>query len=126
MKEQDLIIITNEIKTKIALLEKMRSVVKERGDNKADAIALYDRTLAINIIKLKNMQKGETIDFEGIEIKAPLPTTIIEKIAKGLSYNEKLNMEKADAEYKSAITNINTVQAELNALQSIYRHLDSA
>jgi len=122
----DVITVSDEIQKKIKLLERMRKEVLERGQHKAEAIAEYEKCLTIDIVKLKNMQKGETIDFEGIQIKAPLPITIIEKIAKGMCYKEKLSMEQADASYKSVITNINTVQAELSALQSLNRFLDKA
>ena len=52
-----------------------------------------------------------------------LPATIIEKTAKGICWQARLDMEKADALYKSLISNIDSVQAELNGFQSINRHL---
>jgi len=48
----------------------------------------------------------------------------MEKIAKGICYQEKLNMELAEAQYKNAIVGMSAIQAELNGFQSIYRHLE--
>ena len=115
----DIINISNEIEKKIKLLEKMRVEIKERAENKAKTIAEYDKQLAVTIIKLKNNNIGE---WEGEEL-IKLPATIIEKTAKGICWQARLDMEKADALYKSLISNINSVQAELNGYQSINRHL---
>ena len=115
----DVINISNEIEKKIKLLEKMRVEIRERAEARANAIAEYDKQLAITIIKLKN----NNIDkWEGEEL-IKLPATIIEKTAKGICWQARLDMEKADALYKSLISNINSVQAELNGYQSINRHL---
>ena len=117
---EELLQISKEIKTKIELLESMRKVVKDRGDKKAIAISEYEKIIAITIIELKN---GIEKELDGRVIKNP-PITIIDKIAKGICYKEKHEMEKYAAMYKSAIINIQTVSIELNALQSIFRHLD--
>lgn len=101
-------------------LQKMRAEIKGRSLRKSTAISNYDKALAITIIKLRN---GIEIEFEGEKVKDP-PTTIMEKIAKGIIWKERLEMEEADSEYKSLITNIETVKAELNGLQSINRHLE--
>ena len=62
------------------------------------------------------------MDIEGEVIKDP-PATALEKIAKGICYKEKLEMDKADAEYKSLITYIDIVESQLNGWQSINRYL---
>jgi hypothetical protein len=45
-------------------------------------------------------------------------------VAKGICSQARNDMEIADGLYKSVISNIDSVQAELNGLQSINRHLD--
>ena len=111
--------LANAINEKIATLKKMRAELKDRSVNKANSIAVYERELAKIILKLRN---GEKLTFEGQEVESP-PVTIIEKIARGICWNERLEMETADALYRSLITNIDCVQAELNGLQSINRYL---
>lgn len=120
----DLMTIAEQIKDKIKLLEQMRNVIKQRGESKAVAISDYEKKLAVVIIQLKNGKIFE-VDNEVISGES-LPANLLEKIAKGICWKEKLDMETADASYKSAITNIETVQAELNALQSLNRHLEVA
>jgi hypothetical protein len=101
-------------------LDQMRAHIKTRSEEKAKSIANYDKLLALTMIQLRN---GKEMIFEGETIKDP-PTTIIEKIAKGMCWKERLAMDQAEAEYKSLITNIETLKAQLNGYQSINRHLD--
>jgi len=108
------------IRSKIELLEKMRKEIKERAENKARSISEYDKALALAIIKIKNKAITE---FDGEEIKATAANEI-EKIARGYCWKERLEMETADGLYKSVISNINSVMAEINGLQSINKHLD--
>ena len=115
----ELIELNNAIESKIKILEKMRTEIKSRAEQKANTISEYDKQLAITIIKLKNNNIKE---WEGEEI-VNLPATLIEKIAKGICSQSRNNMEIADGMYKSVISNIDSVQAELNGYQSINRHL---
>ena len=117
---KDVYSISQQIQERITLLGKVRQVIKERGEKRADSIRDYDKQLAVTIIKLKN---GIPMELDGQTIEKP-QTTILEKIAKGICFDAKHKMELADAEYKSAITNLNTIQCELSALQSIYRNME--
>jgi len=120
--EMDLVTIANEIKRKIQLLEKMRIEIRDRATKKAQAGAEYDKVLAVTIIKLKN---GAIFDLDGESIDGhKLPANLLEKIAKGICWQAKLKADEAEAMYKSLISNIDSVQAELNGYQSINRHLD--
>lgn len=114
--------IAQEIKKKIDLLEIMRKEIRERGEAKARAIAEYEKSLAVTIIQLKN---GVQMELEGQMIQNP-GATITEKIARGITWEKKIEMEKCEALYKSLICNIDSVQAEINALQSLNRYLDKA
>jgi hypothetical protein len=116
----ELLTIANKIEEKIKLLEKMRIEIKDRAENKANTIAEYDKQLAITIIKLKNNNIQEW-DGEKIE---NLQATLIEKMARGICWQAKLNMEKAEALYKSLISNIDSVCAEMNGWQSVNRYLE--
>jgi len=110
MSEIGLIQIANEIRAKIKLLEKGRAELQGKAQGKANAIAEYDKVLAIAIIKYRDAGK--------------YPATLIEKIAKGDCYKERAKAELTEAEYKLTVTKMNGIQAELNGYQTIYKHLD--
>ena len=100
--------VANAIDHKIKQLEQMRGEIKKRTEDKATAISEYDKALSIRIVMLR--ENGT-------------PTTIIEKIAKGDCWEARYKLELSEGMYKSLISNMNCVQAELNGLQSINRHL---
>ena len=107
------------IEEKIKLLEAGRKELKTRAERKAETIATYDKRMAITMIELKN---GVEVMWEGQKIQSP-PATIIEKVAKGLCWKSKLEMEKAEAFYKNAVVGLSCIQAEMNGLQSINKYL---
>jgi len=106
--EHNVINIANAIDHKIKQLEIMRAEIKGRATSKATAISEYDKALTKHMILLR--EKGN-------------PVTIVEKLAKGECWSERYDMELADGMYKSLISNMTCIQAELNGLQSINRHL---
>lgn len=116
----DLISTISKIEELAGNLAKMRGSLKKFSDAKAVAISEYDKALALTMIKLKN---GMITEFEGQHIDT-LPATLIEKIAKGICYKESLAIESAEGTYKSAITAIESLKAELNGYQSINRYSD--
>lgn len=112
--------IAKKIEGRIDLLAKMRIEIRERAERKAKTAAAYDKALAVTMIRLKN---GEEFDIDG-NLVSKVPTTYMEKVARGICHKEKLEMDEAEALYKSLISNIDSVQSEMNAYQSINRHLD--
>jgi len=114
--------VAEQIRKKIYEIEEIRKVIKDRGEEKARAQAVYDKELAKVLIGLKN---GEEFKLDDKIVKNP-PATITEKIAKGLCWREKLAMEEAEMLYKSAISNMDAVCSQLNAWQSINRYLERA
>lgn len=107
------------IEEKIKLLELGRKELEPRAQRKATSIGEYDRKIAGVVMKLKN---GVSFVFDGETIKDP-PVTIIEKIAKGICFQEKINMELAEAQYKNVIEGIKAIEAELNGLQSMRKNI---
>jgi len=105
----EIIEIAKKIEEKIKLLEKGRQTLAIKAKEKAEAIAEYDKKMAKTIIQMKN---------EG------MPITLIERIAKGICWKEKLTKELAEAEYKNATVKMEAVMAELNGYQSINRYLE--
>jgi hypothetical protein len=99
----------------------MSAGIKERAVERAEAISDYRKKMAQVIVGMRN---GKIYEVDGVEtIKEP-PVSIVVKLAQGVCWEEKLRMEKADAMYKSVISNIESMKAQLNGYQSIFRHLD--
>ena len=92
---------------KVNLLEKGRAKLDILAKDKALSISEYDKQLALEILKQKEGQ----------------PATICEKVAKGVVYQARYNMEVADALYRNAVTKMESIKAELNGLQSINKYL---
>jgi hypothetical protein len=115
----EIIEIQQRIHEKINQLEKGRPEIIKRARKRAETISEYEKELSLAIVKLKN---GMITELHGLKIDN-LPATLIEKVAKGVVYKEKLNMELADAEYKAAITGMQSLEAELNGYQSMNRYL---
>lgn len=113
--------IARKIEEKIQLLEEGRQQLLDKAKFKAETISNYERKMAIVLIKLKN---GEPLSLDSNVIEKP-PASVMEKIARGICWEEKLQMELAEAEYKIVIDKLRSVQAELNGFQSMNRHLDS-
>jgi hypothetical protein len=108
-----------QMQKRIKALETARNEISQLAKRKAVTSAAYDKKLATVIIKLKN---GETMSLDGNTISSP-PVSIIDKTAKGLCWEQKLDMDTAEALYKSKISEIECIKAELNGFQSINRHL---
>ncbi len=106
------------IEKRINALEEGRKMLNELSSCRAVAIADYDKAMALTIMKLRN---GIEFNLDGVTIKDP-PVTILEKIAKGLCWESRLRLEESEAQYKSAITKLEILQAQLMGYQSIYRH----
>lgn len=116
----EVIKIADEIQKKIDALDTIRKEVRKRADAKAKAISDYDKQIAIVLIQLK---LGKPMDLDGHTIEKT-PTTLCEKIAKGICWRERLELEQAAAAYASAVSNLDVLRAQLNGLQSIFRHLE--
>lgn len=100
--------VANAIEFKIKQLEELRRKIEGSATEKARAISEYDKAIAKQVFVLR--EKGH-------------PSTIVKELAKGKCYQERYDMELADGLYKSLISNMNCLQAELNGWQSINRHL---
>ena len=115
-------VIEQSLKINMAMetLAHEQSKLGPAGEAKAKLSAVYDKELALCIIRLRN---GKMATLEGVEIKNP-PVRIIEKVAKGICWESALARDKADAMYRSVLSSIETSRALLNAQQSINRYLD--
>ena len=87
--------------------------------DKALALTKYECKIAKTVMELKN---GVSLKIDGETITNP-PVSIMEKIAKGYCYKEKLSAELAESTYKNCNTRIEILKAQLNGYQSINKHL---
>jgi hypothetical protein len=120
MENNTILDVANEIRIKINAIKDLRSKCKEYADNKANKTAIYDKQMAVTIIQLKN---GKEFQFENEIIKEPV-NTLIDKIARGICWKDKLEMDKAEGEWRALLSNIECAQTELMGLQSIFKYLD--
>lgn len=116
----DLISISEQMYKCIEELNEMRKHLKQRSIDKANAKAQYDKKLALTMINLK---AGRVLEIDGEKVHYEA-TTGLEKIAKGICYQEFFKVEETEGFYKSLLTNIETQKAILNGLQSINKHLE--
>lgn len=103
--------VRNCIKDLIKEVGNCRRHIETKGNARAKAISNYDKQLKIAIAVLRDEGK--------------FPVTLIEKIAKGVCSDHRETLELAEVGYKACISNLEALKAQLNAYQTIYKHLDS-
>ena len=114
--------VANEMRRVIGCIRKKREELTTLADDRATAYGTYEKELAKTLIQLKNgvpMQLGDEL------IENP-PASTAERIARGICYKEKIEMEKTDALYKNGMAELKAMLGELNAMQSIFRYLEEA
>jgi hypothetical protein len=116
----ELMQISEQIVKKINEIDTIRAELKKRGEDKALTASDYDRNIAMTLMGLEN---GKAYNIGDDVVQNP-PKSIMEKLARGLCWQEKLEMDKAEANYKSVVSNLDAVKSQLNALQSLNRNLD--
>ena len=112
--------IVKAIDEKINVLENIKRSVKEVGDKRAEALSAYDKAIAICILRLK---ANDPVDFEGRQV-VDIAVSVMEKVAKGVCWKEKLESEKSEGRFRSIMSHLDTTKAQLNALQSILRYTE--
>ena len=121
----ELLKVVSEINKRILLLEAGRKLLQERAEKKAHKSALYDKEVALTTLKLKSSKYEPFMSDYGLSEKdLPMPVTLIDKVTKGICWKHKLEADLAESEWKVALIGLDTLQSELSALQSIYKHLE--
>lgn len=108
------------IEKMIAEIGKCRKQIEEKGKVRAAAIKNYDMRLAIAIATIRDQTHYKLAEKQ---YERP-PATVTEKIAKGMVALDREQMELAESGYKAVISNLEALKAQLNAMQSIYRHME--
>ena len=113
--------IAMSIENKVGVIQRERPKLSGLAEEKARANAEYEKQLAIVLLKLKN---ADIAEWNGIPV-GKIPASIMQKVAQGIAYESKIQADIAESAYKSHVLKLDAIKAELNALQSIYRHLDT-
>jgi len=112
--------VANQINARIKKLEELCKDIDDIGEEKANAIANYDVSLAVAEAKLL---RGAISQVEGEALPEKIPVVALKEIAKGLCKEERFKLENATNKYKGLLTKIEALEASLNGKQSIFRHL---
>jgi hypothetical protein len=104
----DALKIAQQIYKKINELEELKSGLKSAIAESVNAEVEYEKSLAVEIVKLREVH----------------PVSILEKVAKGNLWEKSLEAKMKEGIVKALESNIRSTQAQLNGLQTIYRHFE--
>lgn len=111
--------VSDEIRKICSELQSLYAKLDDYARAKVVASSDYEKELALVMLRLRS---GGTLQL-GEEESKDIPTTIIEKVSRGHCWHWALERDKADIKYRNLIKKIDIKQAQLNAWQSINRHL---
>ena len=117
--------VADQINARIKRLGELCSEIDDIGEEKANAIANYDLSLAVAMAKLARgvINHIEVEGSENVNLPDNIPATVAKDYAKGLCREERFKLENATNKYKGLLTKIEAHEASLNGKQSIFRHL---
>ncbi len=117
--------VADQINARIKRLGELCKDIDDIGEEKANAIANYDLSLAVAMAKLARgvINHIEVKDGENVNLPDSIPATVAKDYAKGLCREERFKLENATNKYKGLLTKIEALEASLNGKQSIFRHL---
>ena len=117
--------VADQINARIKRLEELCTEIDDIGEEKANAIANYDVSLAVAMAKLARGRVSQIQLSDGTTELLPenIPATVAKDYAKGLCREERFKLENATNKYKGLLTKIEALEASLNGKQSIFRHL---
>jgi hypothetical protein len=116
----DLYRLSEQIDAASQRVQDLSNQLDKLGRDAAERSAVYDKELAVTLIRLKN---GDELEFFGQTIKNP-PASTSERIAKGICYKAKLEAELADHLYMDCQQKLKAAMAVLSGRQSKNRYLD--
>ncbi len=106
----DMIAYAKHIEELITAIKKRYTEIDSLGEAKAQTAVDYDKAVAVATITLKG-------DY---------PVTLLDKVVKGECTVQLYAKIVAESAYKACIVKIEANKAQLNAYQSLFRHLDTA
>ena len=115
----DLLQVAKLIHQKIQAIEEQRNTLHQLAREKATTESKYDKALCITLIRLK---QGAELEIDTHKIQHP-PVSIMDKIAKGYCWKEKLDRDTAEGLYKATVSNISALESQMTGFQSINKFL---
>lgn len=103
----DTVELTQEIYSSAKRLQIAGNKLFELAQGMAETERIYRRALGVEIVTLKTDK---------------VQATLIPDIARGLTCDQKFERDLAEARYKSGRDNLQAIQSQMCALQSILRH----
>jgi len=116
----DVIKTAKSILEKIEELEDLKKSIIPLARDRVTKEVCYEKTIGKTLISLKN---GGEHKIDGEVVINP-PVSIMDKLAKAICWEEKLSMDTAIEKSKANDKIIEIVKAQLNAYQSVNKHLD--
>ena len=113
--------VSDKIQKGIEQLSSGRKLLESMSDALAVATGIYEKKLAMTLMGLKN---GKEYELDGEKISNP-PASIMEKVARGICWQEKMSLTASEGNMTRARIGMSSLEAELNAWQSIFRHLSN-
>jgi len=108
-------LISNEIMTRIRLLDKCIKELDVRAELRDSLNAKLDKDMAVVVLSLRN---GKEFNLDGEVVKDP-PVSVIDRIAKGICWEKSLERDRAESSYSNLLRGIDAVKTQINALQSL-------
>ena len=111
----DFIEINKQITDNIKELIRAKNTLAVRVEDKANALGRYEKKIAEIMLKMRN-----TGEYEGNKYNV---TGGLEKVAKGLAYEESIALSLAEDKLKNVYYVLNVHETIINALQSKLKYL---
>jgi hypothetical protein len=117
----NIIDIKDEILKKSKEMDLVRASIVDRTNESTQAETEYYKKKAIVIMQLNG---GVEFNLDGATIQNPRATHVPD-LVKGICWQELQNKLKASGMLKSAYVQLNTLEKQLSALQSIFKQLQN-
>jgi len=111
---------TNELYIRAKRLEELAAAVEKLANDKNFFEAIYEKDLAIAILKLR---AGKITAFEDIPVQN-LTGNEIPKVAAGIVWESFLQAANAKSKLDAHLQKLKALEDSISALQSINRYLD--
>jgi len=114
----DYISIKQEIERQLNILAKTIQKLPEYENKKALALGEYEKRIAQTMLSVR---QGVPMEIDGQVVKWD-SVSGIEKICKGICYQESINLDLAESAFKRQLLTIGSIRDKISALQSILRY----
>ena len=111
----DVIETQRKIQHMIDLINEERPKLSDMAHTKAVTAAEYDKSIAVCIM---SMNAGKPMTLNGESISGPAKS-IMDKLAKGICWKERMDADIADAAYRSHVIKLECCKTSISILKSL-------